>query len=147
MIRAGIRYQYNPKTRMYEEEGDAVFEDYEKAEPVKKSLEDTGTRFDHLNDLIDYLSDGLVAVTASLDRYKNETDSERKSKLEAALALLRVYQEQMAGYAGNKHSFHKMLDDCSPSKETLTQIREEQAKKLKPESQKLLGDGDDTEGA
>src|ERR1035437_7099972 len=62
---------------------------------TKKTLDDMGTRFGHLADFQDYLSDGLVVVGNSLARYKNESDVERQKSLEAAVALLKVYQYNM----------------------------------------------------
>src|ERR1035437_2992339 len=87
--------------------------------PTKKTLDDTGTRFGHLADFQDYLSDGLVVVGNSLARYKNDADVERQKSLEAAVALLKVYQYNMVGYDSQKWGFNKMLDACAPSAATL----------------------------
>jgi len=136
-----IHFWWNPKTRMYEE-GDEMGPDGEGdygpayTAPAKKKLEDSGTRFEHLNDFADYLGEGLIAVTNSLERYKNDSDVERKVKLEGALALIKVYQEQMANYAGQKWEFNKMLDENVPTRATLDAIRAERIA-----AQKLLGDG------
>ena len=108
------------------EEGDEIGPAY--TAPVKKSLEEEGTRFAHLNDLIDYLGDGLIAVNNSLARYKNESDAARKTKLEGALALIQGYQEQMANYSGQKWAFNNMLDDCAPTRATLNAIKADRIK-------------------
>ena len=105
--------------------------------PAKKKLEDSGTRFEHLNDLVDYLSEGLISVINSLDRYKNDSDVERKAKLEGALNLIRVYQEQMANYAGQKWEFNKMLDECVPARSVLDAIKAD--KKKAAEDKKAAG--------
>ena len=128
-----IHFWYNPKTRMYEESDEMGPDgegDYGPAyvAPAKKKLEDTGTRFEHLNDLTEYLSEGLIAVTNSLERYKNDSDTERKMKLEGALALIRIYQEQMANYAGQKWEFNKMLDEYVPLRSTLDAIKADKKK-------------------
>ena len=109
--------------------------------PAKKKLEDAGTRFEHLNDLVDYLGEGLISVINSLDRYKNDSDVERKAKLEGALTLIKIYQEQMANYAGRKWDFNRLLDECVPSRESLDLIRQE---KLEKAQQKKLGAGNDS---
>ena len=111
--------------------------------PEKKKLEDVGTRFAFLIDLTDYLDEGLIAVNNSLTRYKNESDINRKIRLDGALVLIHVYQEKMANYAGEKWTFNRMLDECAPTKEALALIRAEKIEKAngqKPE-QKSLGDG------
>lgn len=134
-----IHFYWNPKSRMYEE-GDRMELDGEGGygpaytAPEKKKLEDVSTRFVHLNDLTDYLSEGLIAVTNSLERYKNDSDVGRKAKLEGALSLIHIYQEQMANYSDQKWAFNRMLDENVPTKETLALIRQEKA------DQKSLGD-------
>lgn len=128
-----MHFWYNPETKAYEE-GDEMGPDgqgdYGPAytAPAKKLLEDVGTRFGHLNDFTDYLSEGLIAVTNSLARYDNESDRARKIKLEGALAFLRIYQEQMSNYSGQKWAFNKVLDGCAPSKETLNAIKADRVK-------------------
>lgn len=95
--------------------------------PVKKKLEDVNTRFQHLSDLQDYLGDGLLAVQNSIARYSNPTDVTRKTQLEGALLFLDAYEKQMANYDGEKPTFNKMLDENSPSKVTLDEIKSDRA--------------------
>lgn len=137
-----MHFWFNSETKMYEE-GDEIGPAY--TAPAKKLLEDGGTRFEHLNDLVDYLGEGLIAVNNSLTRYKNESDAVRKVKLEGALALIHIYQEQMANYSGQKGAFNKMLDTYVPTKETLALIRQEKLEKAKADkSDQKLGEGNDT---
>jgi hypothetical protein len=128
-----MHFWYNPKTKMYEE-GDEMGPDGQGdygpvyIAPTKKLLEDIGTRFAHLNDLTDYLGEGLTSVTNSLARYDNESDRTRKIKLEGALAFIRIYQDQMANYDGKKWEFNKMLDECAPTRATLDAIKADRIK-------------------
>jgi hypothetical protein len=157
-----MHFWYNPTTKAYEE-GDEMGPDgqgdYGPAytAPAKKLLEDVGTRFGHLNDFTDYLSEGLIAVTNSLARYDNESDRARKIKLEGALAFLRIYQEQMANYSGQKWAFNKRLDECAPTRATLNAIKADRIKAAEDKKaatikaaqtgadpNKLLGTGEDT---
>jgi hypothetical protein len=92
--------------------------------PIKKSLEDVGTRWRHIADFQDYLADGLQAVTTTLQRYDNSIDAERKKTLEGALKLIEAYQMQMAGYESKKWDLNNILDKCVPSRETIAEIRE-----------------------
>ncbi len=109
--------------------------------PAKKMLTDIGTRFNHLNDLLDYLDEGVIAVTNSLKRYKNESDETRLKRLESAIILIQIYQSQMANWDNEKWSFNKMLDNCVPELGVLESIRKERVEKLKigPDT-KLLGE-------
>jgi len=122
-------FWWNPKTRMYEEcdemgpdgEGDCGLVYI----PAKKKLEDTGTRFEHLNDFLDYLENGLVATNNSLERYKNENDELRKKRLESAIALIKIYQDQIANVDGQKYDFDRLLDSCAPERGILETIKNE----------------------
>ena len=100
----------------------------EYVEPTKRKPEDVGTRFQHLADFQDYLSDGLLAVTNSLDRYKNDSDEVRKKNLESTLKLLSVYQERLADLDEKKWDLNNMLDKCAPARGVLESIREEAKK-------------------
>ena len=91
--------------------------------PEKKSLNDVGSRFMHLAELQDYFEDGLIAVCMSLSRYQNDIDLKRKVRLEGAILLLKIYEEQLAGYATQKWAFNKLLDECVPTKEALSAIK------------------------
>ncbi len=91
--------------------------------PVKKLLTDTGTRFAHISDLIEYLEEGLLAVENSLQRYANEKDSRRRDRLTATIALVHIYQESMANMDGYKWDLNNMLDRCVPERGVLEEIR------------------------
>lgn len=99
--------------------------------PVKKLLTDTGTRFEHINDLLDYLGDGLLAVTNSLARYDNENDALRKKRLENSIILIEIYRDQMANVDGQKWEFNNMLDKCVPARGVLEEIRKERIEAAK----------------
>ena len=92
-----------------------------------KTMNDQGTRFIHLAEFQDYLSDGLVAVTNSLTRYANGADIARQKSLEAALELLKIYQYSLSGYDRKKFDFNQMLDANVPSKAVLDEIKKERA--------------------
>jgi hypothetical protein len=104
--------------------------EYDGTRAVKKLLEDAGTRFEHLADFQDFLSDGLVAVENSLSRYKNDADIERQKNLAAALTLLKAYQYNLAQYDRKKFDFNTMLDlpECTASKEVLNEIKSDRKK-------------------
>lgn len=104
--------------------------------PARKSLEDVGTRFNHVNDLYDWLGDGLVAVTNSITRYNNEQDVVRKKKLEDCLLYLGIYRDQMAGIDGHQYAFNDMLDRCIPEPGVLAAIRKERIEAAKNNPQK-----------
>src|ERR1035438_7064555 len=108
-----FRYQYDRNRREYIEEGHMELGPTYVA-PVKKLLSDVGTRLDHINDLIDYLDEGLIAVTHSLERYANENDLSRKKRLESSLTFVGIYRDQLANVVGQKWNFNKVLDDCVP---------------------------------
>ena len=99
--------------------------------PVKKSLDDEGTRFQHVSDFIDYLNDGLEAVTNSLTRYTNATDILRKENLESALKLAHVYRNQLANMDGQKWDLNNLLDKCVPERGVLEGIRRSNIELLK----------------
>jgi hypothetical protein len=99
--------------------------------PTKKLLTDTGTRFEHLNDLLDYLGEGIIAVQNSLKRYDNENDALRLKRLESAATLIQIYQNQMANVDGEKWAFNNMLDKCAPERGVLETIRRERIEALK----------------
>jgi hypothetical protein len=135
--------------------------EYDGTETRKKTLDDTGTRFGHLADFQDYLSDGLVVVTNSLERYANDTDKERKKSLESSLTLLKNYLNTLAQYEQQKWKFNALLDANVPTRMVLDAIKSdkialaaiEKAKAIgisqKGNGQTLLGQGGlaDTDGA
>jgi hypothetical protein len=91
-----------------------------------KSLEDLGTRWQHLSDFQDYLANGLQAVTNSLTRYDNKMDVARKKGLETAIELLEVYETVMANFEIKKWDMYRnVLDKCVPSREVLAAIKAE----------------------
>lgn len=114
--------------------------------PVKKSLEDIGTRWQFLADFQDHIADGIHAVNLSLQRYDNPNDVLRKRNLEMSLRLVEVYQMQMAGYEQKKWDLNSMLDKCAPSREVLAQIRAEKehevARRQVEHERKRKTDGD-----
>lgn len=134
-------FWYNPDTRQYEEgtsEGPAQpkpepkqekfkMAEYDGTNVVPKMMNDLGTRFHHLADLQDYLTDGLIAVTNSLARYANDADQKRKEGLEGAIKLLNVYQNTLAQYDRQKFEFNQTLDECAPSKAVLDAIKSDRA--------------------
>lgn len=89
----------------------------------KKLLTDVDTRYNILGDLLEFLDDGLIAVTHSLTRYSNDTDAERKRKLEGAIVMVRSYQEKMSDMAAEKWKMNKLLDECVPPAAVLAEIR------------------------
>lgn len=97
----------------------------------KKSLEDVGTRFSHVNDLLDYLGDGLIAVNNSFKMYKNENDKLRADRLQTAIIMIEVYRDHLANRDGNACDFNLMLDSCAPDKAVMLQIRQEKIDALK----------------
>ncbi len=101
------------------------------APPTKKLLTDTGTRFDHLNDLLDYFGEGLLAVTNSLLRHDNESDELRKKRLENTITLIQIYRDQLANVDGQKWDFNNMLDKCVPERGVLEAIRKENIERQK----------------
>ena len=94
---------------------------------VPKMMNDLGTRFRHIADFQEYLSEGLVAVTHSLGRYKNDSDLDRQKSLESALKLLNAYQNNLAEYDRQKFDFNQMLDECAPSKKVIDEIKSDRA--------------------
>jgi hypothetical protein len=106
--------------------------------PEKRLLTDTGTRFEHLNDLIDYLADGLVAVTNSLARYANPNDDLRKKRLEGALSLIITYRDQLANIDGSKWALNNLLDKCVPERGVIEGIRKDRIEALEAGTQKAL---------
>jgi len=103
--------------------------------PAKRLLTDRGTRFNHLNDLLDFLNDGLVAVTNSLSRYENTNDELRKKRLESAVAFVTIYRDQIANIDGYKWNLNNTLDKCVPERGVLEGIRKartEAPKELPP---------------
>jgi hypothetical protein len=147
-----IHFWWNPKTRMYEE-GDEMGPSGEGdygpvyTPPAKKKLEDQGTRFEHLNDLLDYLGEGLIAVNNSLERYKNENDELRKKRLESSITLIKIYQDQMANIDGQKYDFNRLLDSCAPERGVLEAIKDERIAKARAEkidkAEKAAGETND----
>jgi hypothetical protein len=127
-----LHYRYDPKLGYIECSAEEAW-DSEKEDsvelgpvytpPVKKLLTDAGTRFNHINDLLDYLNDGLVAVENSLERYENAKDHTRRKKLIDALSLVRLYQEHLANMDGYKWDLNNMLDKCVPERGVLEGIR------------------------
>jgi hypothetical protein len=112
--------------------------------PEKRLLTDTGSRFDHLNDLLDFLNDGLTAVTNSLARYENTNDDLRKKRLEHAVSLVIIYRDQLGNIEGNKWALNNTLDKCVPERGVLEGIRKARIEKLKTGTeQKSLPPEDD----
>lgn len=106
--------------------------------PEKRSLTDTGTRYEHLGDLLDYLNDGLVAVKYSISRYTNANDDRRKIRLEAAISLVNIYRDQLANIDGQKWNLNNMLDKCVPERGVLEGIRNARVEALKTAAKKSL---------
>jgi hypothetical protein len=101
--------------------------------PEKRSLTDTGTRYEHFGDLLDYLNDGLVAVNYSISRYTSANDDQRKIRLEAAISLVNIYRDQIANIDGQKWNLNNMLDKCVPERGVLEGIRKARVEALKAE--------------
>jgi hypothetical protein len=131
-----MHFWYDPNRRAYVEVtaeesakrdaiGGVTMVEYTGYVGTKKKLEDTGTRFQFLNDFLDYLGEGLIAVTNSLERYDNDIDKVRKVSLEKAIKLVQVYQDQMANRDGSKWDFNSMLDKCVPERGVLETIRKD----------------------
>src|SRR5271166_5499319 len=129
-----IHYWYDPVLGMYVECSSDEAWDHENGKQAnmyfdneigKKSMDDTGTRFQFLSDFQDYLSDGLLAVNNSLARYNNDTDAVRKKSLESALSLLNAYQERLSGMERDGYALNNLLDSCAPDKKIIAAIREE----------------------
>jgi hypothetical protein len=99
--------------------------------PEKRLLSDKGSRFDHLNDLLDFLNDGLTAVTNSLARYENTNDDLRKKRLEHAVSLVIIYRDQLGNIDGNKWALNNTLDKCVPERGVLEGIRKARIEALK----------------
>ncbi len=143
-----IHYRYDGKRQQYvecsageawdrEEKGGSMELGPAYIPPAKRLLTDVGTRFEHLNDLIDYLGDGLVAVTNSLVRYENTNDELRKKRLEASVTLVSIYREQIANIDGSKWDLNNTLDKCVPERGFLEGIRKARIDALKSTDKKL----------
>lgn len=115
--------------------------------PERKLLTDVGTRLDHINDFIDFLNDGLAAVTNSLARYENANDELRKKRLEGALSLINIYRDQLANIEGSKWALNNLLDMCVPERGVLENIRKTRIEASKTETtQKSLPPDPDLQG-
>jgi len=150
-----IHYRYDPKLGYIECSAEEAW-DSEKEEgsmelgqvytpPVKKLLTDVSTRFNHINDLLDYLNDGLVAVENSLERYENAKDHTRRKKLIDALSLVRLYQEQLANMDGCKWDLNNLLDKCVPERGVLEGIRKARIEATKTETAKKSDSPEDSD--
>ncbi len=90
-----MHYKYDPKLGYVACSAEEAWNSEEKSmelgpvytPPEKKLLTDVGTRFDHLNDLFDYLNDGLLAdLNNVLDKCVPERgvlEDIRKARIEA----------------------------------------------------------------
>ena len=103
---------------------------------AERKLDDVCTRYQVLSDLLDYLGDGLLAVTNSLVRYKNDFDYTRQRNLEGSIKLVQVYMERLGEMDRGKWEMNKVLDQCVPAKDVLEAIRKERIDRL--------GTGNDT---
>jgi len=134
-----MHYRYDPKLGYVACSAAEAWDSEEKSmelgpaytTPSKKLLTDAGTRFEHLNDLLDHLNDGLLAVENSLERYENTKDTQRRKRLIDALSLIRSYQEKLANMDGFKWDLNNMLDKCVPERGVLEGIRKARVEALK----------------
>jgi fructose-bisphosphate aldolase class 1 len=123
---------------------------YDGSTKAEQKLEDIGTRFNHLNDFLDFLTDGVLSVSNSLARYANDTDTRRLANLKAAVVLMEAYQNKLAKVEFYKWDFNKQLDECKSDQVVIAQIRQERidkAKQAKAEDKPYLPENDDTVGA
>lgn len=133
-----MHYKYDPKLGYVACSEKEAWDSEEKMElgpvytpPEKKLLTDVGTRFDHLNDLLDYLNDGLLAVENSLKTYENIKDTQRRKRLVDVLSLIRLYQEKLSNMDGYKWDLNNTLDKCVPERGVLEGIRKVRIESLK----------------
>ena len=118
--------------------------------PVKKLLTDVGTRFDHINDLLDYLKEGLTAVIESIKRYDNDNDVLRKKRLENSITYAEIYRDHLANVSGQQFEFNTVLDTCVPARGVLEAIRKERVEAKKAETEKPMArplEDDNLQGA
>jgi hypothetical protein len=113
-----------------------------------------GTRFDHINDLLEFLNDGIIAVDYSIETHNNDNDILRKKRLESAIAYIDIYRDKLTNVDGQKWDFNNMLDQCAPARGVLESIRKERIDALKtgPDQKSLpsarpLEDEDNLQGA
>jgi len=142
-----MHYKYDPKMGYVACSAEEAWNSEEKTmelgpaytAPSNKLLADTGTRFDHINDLLDYLNDGLVAVTNTIERFENAKDVQRMKRLEGAISLINVYRDQLSNIDGYKWDLNNMLDKCVPERGVLEGIRKARIEALKtgPEKKSL----------
>jgi hypothetical protein len=64
----------------------------------KKTLQDVGTRWEHLSDLLDNWSIGVEVVRQSYARYPNDKDKLRLAQLEAAVKIIKMETDRLAEY-------------------------------------------------
>jgi len=148
-----MHYKYDPKLGYVACSAEEAWDSEERVKtmelgpaytaPVKKLLTDTGTRFVHLGDLLDYLNDGLVAVTNTLEKYASEKDALRKKRLEGAISLINIYRDQLSNIDGYKWDLNKVLDQCVPERGVLESIRKARIDLLKSTEQKSLPPSED----
>jgi hypothetical protein len=142
-----IHFRYDPKRGYVECSAEEAW-DSEKEKPMElgnayippmpKLLTDTGTRFDHVNDLMGYLNDGLIAVDNSLERFENVKDRQRRKRLVDAISLIHSYQEKLANMDAFKWDLNNMLDKCVPERGVLEGIRKARIETLSRASAKSL---------
>jgi hypothetical protein len=82
------------------------------AEPpvVRKTLADTGTRYQFYNELLNMWADGLEAVNKAYDYYNNEKDLLRKKALTAAIALLEAERDRVAEWDTKRFALAREID-------------------------------------
>jgi hypothetical protein len=152
-----IHYWYDPKLKQYVEcSADEAWKREGEEEKnmelgpayvptVKKTLDDEGTRFIHISDLIDYLNDGLCAVENSLARYENTNDHLRKKRLENAIILVQNYRDFLANRDGQKWAMNNLLDACVPERGVLEGIRKARIEATKTATDKKFDSPEDSD--
>jgi predicted metal-dependent hydrolase len=81
--------------------------------------------------LLNWLNEGLLTVTRSIETHNNDNDILRKKRLENAITYVEVYRDQLANVDSLKWDLNNLLDKCAPARGVLESIRKERIDALK----------------
>jgi hypothetical protein len=77
---------------------------------TKKTLEDLGTRFQHLMDLREVWQNGIEAISRIKESYLSKGDVELRASLLVSVAMIDKQVDVMSDYDNNKYNLRREID-------------------------------------
>lgn len=83
------------------------------SEPTWKTLDlqETGTRFEHYRELLDFWEDGLTVLSRINPKYLGQSEEAKITQLNTATSLLRTRIDQLSKFDTEKFKLGKVIDE------------------------------------